>query len=50
MHAYGCQAHIANLVAKDFISSHEIKGILLKVQEVFKWFSNTHDDDLMLMI
>ena len=42
MHAYRYQAHIANLVAKDFISSREIKGILLKVKEVLKWFSNTH--------
>ena len=33
MHIYGCQAHIANLVAKDFISSREMKGILLKVKE-----------------
>ena len=32
-HVYGCQAHIANLVGKDFISSREIKGILLKVKE-----------------
>ena len=33
MHVYECQAHRANLVAINFISSREIKGILLKVKE-----------------
>ena len=42
VHVYGCQAHVANLVAKDYLSTKEMKAVLNKVTSVLKWFRTTH--------
>ena len=42
VHVYGCQAHVANLVAKDYLSTKEMKAVLSKVTSVLKWFRTTH--------
>ena len=37
VHVYGCQAHVANLVAKDYLSTKEMKAVLNKVTSVLKY-------------
>ena len=42
VHVYGCQAHVANLVSMDYLSTKEMKAVLNKVTSALKWFRTTH--------
>ena len=40
LHCYGCNAHIANLLAKDIVS--EYKAVITKIVAVMKLLRNRH--------
>ena len=48
LHVFGCNAHYANLLAKDICNSSGGKSVLAKITDIIKYLRNTHSAMSML--